>query len=262
MNKTVISVMFLSSDLCRTGARRRLLHLRNLLARSYNLIPSIVLVVLAILAALLCTLPDLDLHATADDADSHGRKQVVRGVGVVVHAAVEHGRRVLANARADHGLATRVILDESSDVVNNARNRDESAPILRLLDKVVPLHDGKLLEWDTPVELRALLIKLLLQLLHAALLDFIGAELLKIIGKANFLHHPDEPLGRIILPPLNGIAVVGRELVVEVVVALAEGDDRGDDVVAGGVAVIEGLVADPVREAVHAEGGLLDEEDA
>ncbi len=47
--------------------------------------------------------------------------------------------------------------------------------------------------------------------------------------------------------PFNGVAVVGGELVVEVVVALAEGDNRGDDVVTRAVTVIEGLVAEPVR---------------
>ena len=48
---------------------------------------------------------------------------------------------------------------------------------------------------------------------------------------------------------------------VEVVVALAEGDECGQDVVAGGVAVVKGLVAEPVGQRVDAEGGLLDKED-
>jgi hypothetical protein len=44
------------------------------------------------------------------------------------------------------------------------------------------------------------------------------------------------------------------------VVALAEGNKSGDDVVSRRVAVIEGLIAEPVGQAVDAEGGLLDEE--
>ncbi len=48
---------------------------------------------------------------------------------------------------------------------------------------------------------------------------------------------------------------------VEVVVPLPEGDESSDDVVAGRVAVVEGLVTEPVSQRVDAEGGLLDKED-
>lgn len=46
----------------------------------------------------------------------------------------------------------------------------------------------------------------------------------------------------------------------EVVVALTEGDEGSDDVVARRVAVVEGLVTEPVGKRVHAESGLLNEE--
>jgi len=72
---------------------------------------------------------------------------------------------------------------------------------------------------------------------------------------------PDGPLGRIILLPFDSVAVVGGELVVEVVVSLAESDKRGDDVITGAVAVIEGLVAEPMGKRVDAKGSLLNEED-
>lgn len=45
-------------------------------------------------------------------------------------------------------------------------------------------------------------------------------------------------------------------------VSFAEGDEGGDDMVSGRVAVVEGLVTEPVGKGVDAEGGLLDEEDA
>ena len=48
---------------------------------------------------------------------------------------------------------------------------------------------------------------------------------------------PNEPLGGVVLVPLHAVAVVARELVVEVVVALADRDNRGDERVARGVAV-------------------------
>lgn len=47
----------------------------------------------------------------------------------------------------------------------------------------------------------------------------------------------------------------------EVMVAFAEGDESSENMVARGVTVIEGLVAEPVGEGVDAERCLLDEED-
>jgi len=48
---------------------------------------------------------------------------------------------------------------------------------------------------------------------------------------------------------------------VEVVVAFAQSDKSGDDMIARRIAVVEGLVTEPVSKTVDAEGGLLDEED-
>ena len=188
-------------------------------------------------------LPDLDFHAAADDAHSHGGEEVVRGVTVVVDTAVEHCSSVLTNARADHSLATWMIADEVRDIVHNTRDSDEAAAVGGLVDVVVPFHDGELVEWHAPVKLGALLVEFLLLLLHAALFDLVGLELLEVVGEADLLGEPDGPLGRVVLVPFDGVAVVGWELVVEVVVAFAEGDEGGDDVVAGAVAVVEGLVA-------------------
>lgn len=74
--------------------------------------------------------------------------------------------------------------------------------------------------------------------------------------EAELLHHPDEPLRRVVLVPLDRVAVVARELVVEVVVPLADGAERGDQVVARRVLVIEGRFAEVVCEGVHAERRL------
>ena len=48
----------------------------------------------------------------------------------------------------------------------------------------------------------------------------------------------------------------------EVVVPFAQSGQRGYDVVARRVSVVEWLVAEPVCQGVDAEGGLLDEEDS
>ena len=73
---------------------------------------------------------------------------------------------------------------------------------------------------------------------------------------------PDEPLGRVVLVPLDRVAEVHRELVVEVVVALADRRERGDEVVARGVLVVERRLAEPVRERVDAERRVVDEAQA
>jgi hypothetical protein len=215
-----------------------------------------------VLVLALGALPDLDLATAAHDTNTHGGQEVVCGVGVVVDAAVEHGGGVLADARADQGTATRVVLDEVGHVVDDAGDGDQGAAVLGLLLVGVPVDDGQLLERDAPVKGLALLVELLLQLLQAALLDLVLLELLEVVGEAELLPGPDHPLGGVVLVPLDGVAVVGGELVVEVVVALSEGDQCSDNVIARGVAVVEGLVAEPVGQRVDAEGGLLDEEDA
>jgi hypothetical protein len=246
--------------LCGTSAGGRLDDLGHLRASTHDAVACGVLNEVLVLAV--GALPDLDLHAAADDTNAHSGEKVVGGVGVVVDTAVEHGGGVLANTGLDHGLSTRVVVDEIGNIVDNTSDSDQATAVLSLVHVVVPLHDGELLKRNTPVKLGALLVKLLLLLLETALLNLVGAELLEVVGETHLLPHPDGPLGRVILVPLDSVAVVGGELVVEVVVALAESDKSGDDMVTRAVAVVEGLVAEPVGKGVDTEGGLLDEEDA
>ena len=44
---------------------------------------------------------------------------------------------------------------------------------------------------------------------------------LEVRCEAELAAHPDEPFGRVVLVPLDGVAEVHRELVVEIVVTLA-----------------------------------------
>ena len=69
-------------------------------------------------------------------------------------------------------------------------------------------------------------------------------------------HGRDEPLGRVVLEPLDGVSEIHGELVVEVVVTFTNGAESSEEVVAGSVLVIEGLVSEPVSERVDTEGGL------
>ncbi len=67
----------------------------------------------------------------------------------------------------------------------------------------------------------------------------------------------NEPLGGIELPPVNTVAIVVFEQVVEVVVPLAEGEEGQDAVVPGAVAIGEGLAAPDVGQGVDEEGGVV-----
>lgn len=234
----------------------------GLVAGPDDRVASLVLGDLDVLVLLLRALPDLDLTSTTDDTDPHGREKVVGSVGVKVDTAVEHGGSVLSNAAADESLAARVLGDEVGNIVNDTSNSDEATAVLGLLNVVVPLNHGELFKRDTPVELGSLLVELLLELLNAALLNFVGTELLEVVGEAKLAPEPDAPLGGVILVPLDGVAVVRGEFVVEVVVTLAESDKSSDDVVPRAIAVVEGLVTEPVGKRVDAESGLLDKEDA
>ena len=92
-----------------------------------------------------------------------------------------------------------------------------------MLNVFVPFHHGQLVERDTPVQLGALLVELFLELLDTALLNLSRTELLQVVGQSQLLPNPDGPFGRVVLVPLDGIAVVRGELVVKVVIPLSKG---------------------------------------
>jgi hypothetical protein len=74
--------------------------------------------------------------------------------------------------------------------------------------------------------------------------------------KPHFLTSIDKPLRGIVLIPFDSITVVHRELVVEIVVTFADGDECGGKVVARRMLVVEWRFAKPVCKRVDAEGGL------
>jgi hypothetical protein len=179
---------------------------------------------------------------------------------MVINTAVKNGRGVLANTRTDQCFSTRVLLDEMSDIMNYTSNRHKSSAVLGLCLVSVPIDDGQLLQRNPPVKSLSLLIELLLELLETALLNLVLLELLEIIGEAKLLPDPNRPFRRIVLMPLDGIAVVRWEFVVEIVVALSESDKSRNNVVSGRIAIVEWLITEPVCQGVDAEGSLLNKE--
>lgn len=182
-------------------------------------------------------------------------------VGVQVHATVEHSSSILSDCRRNQSFATGVVFDEIGYIMKNAGDGNQSLAILRLLNEVIPVNDRKLLQRHTPVKLGTLLVKLLLLLLQTALVDFVLAESLEIRGETKLLPGPNAPLGGVILVPPYRVAVVRRELVVEVVVSFSKGNKGGDDVVARAVAIIKRLLTEPVGKGVDAESRLLNHKD-
>jgi len=251
-----------SSHSCSVGAGGRHRHAGELITSTDDTLAARVGDICHVLVFVLGTLPNLYLTTTAEDTNAHGGKKVVSSVGVEIDTAVENCGGILADSGGDESLATWVLLDEVSHIVDNTGNGNETPAILGLRDEVIPVNDGQLLKRNTPVKLRTLLVELLLELLNTSLLNLVLAELLEVRCEAELLPSPDAPLSGVVLPPLNSVAVVGGELVVEVVVSLAKGNESSDDMVTRRVAVVEGLVTEPVGQGVDAEGGLLDDEDA
>ena len=86
-----------------------------------------------------------------------------------------------------------------------------------------------------------------------ALLHLILGERLQVGRETELEADPNKPLRRVVLVPFDRIAVVHRELVMEVVVSFAIRDECGDHVVTRGVLVVKRCLPEPVGEGVDAE---------
>lgn len=125
-----------------------------------------------------------------------------------------------------------------------------------------PRPRGQLVPRLPIIKLLHLPLDLLLLHPQHALHNLIMRHLLQIERQPQLARTANQPLGRVIVVPLDPVPVIVRELVVEVVVAFAHGDEGGDGVVARGEAVGVGGFAEPVCEGVDAEGGVVDKDEA
>ena len=108
-----------------------------------------------------------------------------------------------------------------------------------------------------PIETHRRFVELLEFHCELTFLDFVLREDLEVRSKADELHGCDEPLGGVILIPLDSIAIVHWELVMEVMVTLSEGDKRGENVIAGSMLIVEGSLSKPMSERVDTKGRLI-----
>lgn len=120
----------------------------------------------------------------------------------------------------------------------------------------LPADNREMVRAGRPIETHRLLVEPLEFHCELTFFDFVLREDLEVRSKADKLHGCDKPLGGIILIPLDGIAIVHGELVMEVMVTLSEGDKRGENVIARSMLIVEGSLTKVVSERVDAEGRL------
>jgi len=94
-----------------------------------------------------------------------------------------------------------------------------------------------------------------------SLLNLVIGEPLQVGSQTESRHGGDEPFGWVVLEPFDGISEVHRELVVEVMVTLADGAKCGEEVVARSVLVVERLVPEPVGKRVDTERRVVDKQE-
>ena len=85
------------------------------------------------------------------------------------------------------------------------------------------------------------------------LFDLVVGELLEVGSETENRHGRDEPLGWVVLEPLDGVSEIHGELVVEVVVAFTNGAEGSEKVVGGSVLVVKRLLTEPVSQRVDTE---------
>lgn len=137
---------------------------------------------------------------------------------------------------------------------------DNKSARLGLLLVLIPRDDGQVVRALGPLDAPAEFVSLLELHRKLTFANLVVGEHLEVARETESLHGRDKPLGRIVLVPLDGVTVVHGELVVEVVVAFADGDERGEEVVTRGDLVVERRLTQPVRERVDTEGRVVDKD--
>lgn len=198
-----------------------------------------------------------NFHTTIKDTDTHHSEQVVSSVGMIVNTTKEGSSGVSTDSTLDEVGTTRVVLNERRTVVNETVDSNKRA-FLRFSLEIVPADDRKVVARLGPFKLVGLLLEKLQFHGVLTLLNLVVRETLQMRGETELRHGPDEPLSGVVLEPLDSVSEVLRELMVEVVVTLANGAKSSDDMVSRRVLVVEGLLTKPVSKRVDTESRLND----
>lgn len=193
-----------------------------------------------------------------ENADSFHGKQVVSSVRVLVNTTKECCGRIFSNHFDEKMGSPGVLFDETSDVVDESRDEDEGTRFGLLLE-FLPCYDRKIGRVGGPSEVLLLSVEAFELHRELTFVNFVVREGLEVSGQAQLAADPDEPLGRIVLVPLERIAIVHRELMVKVMVTFTDGDQSSDHMVPGGMLVIKWRFSEPVCKRIDAECGVMNE---
>lgn len=177
---------------------------------------------------------------------------------MVINATVERRGRVLADRTVDQATPSGVVVHKRRHIIDDPLDQRHGLVLDRChLLELFEREHGQLVDGCAPHQCRLDPVQLLLLHPDLTFLDLIGRESLQVRGQAQERAEGNQPLGRVVLVKLDRVPIVLRELVVEVVVALTQGHQGRQDVVAGCVAVVKGHVTQPVGQRVDTEGGMM-----
>lgn len=120
----------------------------------------------------------------------------------------------------------------------------------------LPVDDGQVVRVHRPF--KGILFGLELLQLHRqpALVDLSLREDAEMAREPKPTANRDEPFGRVPLVPFHSVPVVHRELVMKVMVTLAEGHKRRNQMVSRRVLIIKCAFPQPMSQGVDGKGGL------
>ena len=75
-------------------------------------------------------------------------------------------------------------------------------------------------------------------------------------SKSKLLANPNEPLGRVVLVPFDGISVVHWELMMEIVITFTDGYQCCSEMVSGRVLIIKRSFTQPMSKGIDTERRL------
>lgn len=195
------------------------------------------------------------------DTDTHGGQKVSSTVRVVINTAVKGRCHIFTERRLDVLFTTWMLLNKVLHIVKDAFQQD---PLLVVVEneilEFVPGVDGQFFEGCTVLEPLLQSKQLLFLHLDPALGHFVRGERLEVIGETKEREELDKPFGGVILVEQDGVAVILRELMVEVVVSFTHRHKRSNPVVAWSVMVIEGVLTKEVSQTVDTERSMVNKD--
>ena len=94
---------------------------------------------------------------------------------------------------------------------------------------------------------------------QSSLVDLVARKHAKVRREPQHSAQNNEPLRRVVLVPQERVAVIRRELMVEIVIAFSHSQDRRQKMVAGGKQIVVRGPSEPMCDRIDAECTLNEE---